>query len=138
MTAVLTRRNGELVLKDHQDVSYCGCSLPEGVWGGHGWHQTRVTPAVLMAMEKARWAKDRKGAGLFIIAAEWQTWVETEKRQGRWNETLNIHTHWEPYLGTVLVLEPCPAYRSVVAGELAREKRRKAPGKRMYGDGGED
>lgn len=133
MTAVLTRRGGDLVMLEHHDISYCGCSLPAGVWGADGWHQTRATPPVLLALEKARFAKDRKGTGLFIIAADWQAWVATEKRQGRWNEKLGIHSHWEPYLGTVLVLEPCRAYRATVAGELAREKRRKAPGKRMYG-----
>lgn len=137
MTAVLAMLGGELVNYDFHDISYCGCALPEGVWGSCGWHQTRCTPAVLLAQEKAWFARDRKGAGSFILASEWQAWVEAEKRHGRWNEALGIHTSWERYLGTVLVLEPCPAYRAKVADDLAREKRRKAPGKRMYGEEGD-
>lgn len=107
------------------DTSYCGCSLPMGAFGVHGWHWMRGTQALLYDLEKRKFAAERPGWSQQALREAWDSWMERETLGGRVDRS-GMHEAWKPYIGIPFAMEPCPAYRRVVREELEGEKRRKA------------
>jgi hypothetical protein len=118
---------------DHHDTSYCGCALPAGMWGAHGWHMARQTRESLEHQEKLRFAAERRGAAPIYLRAEWDKWVEQERSAGRM-DAAGLHNSWTPYLGTPLAVEPCPAYRAAARQGIGEEKRRRTGRRKIYGE----
>lgn len=100
--------------KPREEVSHCGCALPEGCFGSDGWHQARydemaIAEKVRTLLVFANDAKKRNRIGeeeSFVDQANW--WADNGKS----------------YLGTAYAFEPCPAYR----GKIQRDASRQAAG----------
>lgn len=118
---------------DHLDTSYCGCALPAGMWGAHGWHFARETPQSLELREKVRFAADRRGAGPIHLRAEWDKWAAIETKEGRMDAN-GLHDAWKPSLGSPVAVEPCPAYRAAVRQGIGEEKRKRTSKRKIYGE----
>lgn len=105
------------------EPTHCSCALPEGAWGGHGWHWMRATRETLFANEKARFAAERQGLSTLALRQEWAEWLDAEAREGRMRG--GLHETWKPYLGLPFAMEPCPAYRAAYGRSLDQETARK-------------
>lgn len=108
------------------DVSLCGCALPEGAFGSHGWHSYRATQATLYSRARALFARERLGTHPHLIATEWRDWLVAEEAAGRFDPRTGMHETWRPYLGALFAYERCPAYMAGYTRNLEQETARKA------------
>lgn len=112
-----------------EDVSYCGCLLPAGCWGGDGWHHARHTLQTLYLREKVFFANQRQGWSQASLRHEWAAWLAIEEDAGRISAD-GLHETWRPYLGTPYSYEQCPPYiaayrmrlETAQAGKIAEKK----------------
>lgn len=109
-----------------EDISYCGCVLPAGVYGAHGWHWHRADQAHLYDLAKRRFAEARTGYSAAMLRKEWEQWLEAEAVQGKFDRNAGMHLEWKHYLGLPFAVERCPAYMAVWIESQRAEKRRKA------------
>lgn len=119
------------------DVSHCGCALPAGAWGAHGWHWTRADQPLLYRREKVRFAQERPDMSRAALADAWQDWLETETAAGRMDRG-GMHERWRIYLGLPVAYERCPAYMAAYARSLGQEKAERQARGRQKILGGED
>lgn len=112
---------------------HCGCALPPGVWGNHGWHQMLMDAPYLMERERRAFYAERSGWSVAEKAEAWAKWLRQEEQEGRLKN--GVHDNFRTHIGLPVVLEPCPAYMAVVNRNLATEtKKRKGGRKKLLGD----
>jgi hypothetical protein len=117
--------------QDDVHVSHCGCPLPEGCWGSHGWHFYRETLYTLDRRERIKFAAERPGWSVEELRRAYGAWWRELDMAGQLDNE-DVPAIWRPYLGQVIAYEPCPAYRAKVAQGLEAETAKRAPTKKTY------
>lgn len=112
---------------------HCGCALPPGVWGNHGFHHMLMDAAYLLDKERRAFYAERQSWNVAEKKEAWEKWLQQEQQEGRLKN--GLHENHRTYVGQPVALEPCPAYMAAVARNQQSETKRKKGGRRkLLGD----
>src|SRR4051812_20372281 len=104
-----------------EDVSHCGCAMPDGCWGDGGWHFARYDKAKMYDREKRLFAVARPGTPSYELRKEWAKWLDDEETAAHF-DAAGVHRSWISYIGTPYAYEPCGPYREAVKRSLDAAK----------------